>query len=180
MRYLSTVLRFYSLLFAASITLIGIVTSRTTTSLIFPLLFTPVLAYFAISVVTKTDNELLSKKSNQLWIFAVLFGLLLFLGISNLRENSTSQYEAPSSPIIFSNQTAPEVPEEPAPVKTLTISLADKTYVDIRISPLENSESIGKAYDGEVIEYLGKSGFWYEVQYSSNQSGWIHEDFVSL
>ena len=179
MRFLTKLLLAYSLLLSAGITLVGIVTSRSTQTLLTPLLFVPVVLFLLLTAVKKSDFEAIEKRQKEFAVFALLFVVLLFFGVSSVygskKEAANKDTSLQSKPIIFSQEK-----KQVKPTPSLTVTLTKKTYLDIKSKPDDGSQSIAKVYDGEILVYVSKTDSWYEVVLSEDQSGFIKENNVKL
>ena len=177
MRFIQKLLLGYSLLLSVGITTVGIVTSRSAQALLTPLLFMPVALFLLLTAVKKSDIDATEKRQKEVSVFAFIFVLLLFLGVSNVhgskQQDSKQDVDIESKPIIFSQN-------KQTVLQTLTVTLTKKTYLDVKSKPDEESGSIAKVYDGEILNYLSKSDSWYEVVLSENQRGYIKETNVRL
>ncbi len=71
--------------------------------------------------------------------------------------------------------TTPDTPTG----KTATIVNCDE-WVNVREGAGTNTKKLGTAPKGKTYTYLGKSGNWIQVQYTSTQKGYIYSSYVKV
>ncbi len=124
-----------------------------------------------------------------------------FLGIINRNNiNVRSDSNTTSSVICqIGKNTAVEVVNEkydwykiklpkhaPCYVKKELVDLIDnktakvsRENVNIRLSPSDSSQIIGKIDTNEVIAILSDDGLWYKIKATDNTFGWVHKKFIA-
>ena len=74
-----------------------------------------------------------------------------------------------------SSSTTPDTPTG----KTATIVNCNE-WVNVREGAGTNTKKLGTAPKGKTYTYLGKSGNWIQVQYTSTQKGYIYASYVKV
>ena len=74
-----------------------------------------------------------------------------------------------------SSSTTPDTPTG----KTATIVNCNE-WVNVREGAGTNTKKLGTAPKGKTYTYLGKSGNWIQVQYTSTQKGYIYSSYVKV
>ena len=138
------------------------------------------------------DSHLkLLQRIPELLASAVIFLLLVAIGVTNIQVSTIKGSQPTSSPSVFSGRTDPAQiePEQTEvstastevfePKVTLTVKIDDgSSSVNIRQKPTTYSEKLGKAKDGDRFEFLSLDSDWYEVKLADGSNGFISENYL--
>ena len=183
----------YCVIASVFLTISGVFTARTAGSVIFQILFLPVVAYFVIETLARIRKKPASKENTpslskkQITTVVAIYFILLFFGIVNVNlkaqnDNQTvpSQDLPSSSPLIYpANQDGPSTPQE-ANTKLIVVIKDGSPSVNIIEKASVYSNVIGKAQNGEVYEYTQKINEWYEIKINDEEVGYIFEDYIEI
>jgi len=107
MNKLTKTLLYYSLILSLGFFVVGIVTSRESSTILINLFYLPILLYLAHSAISKGQSGIREKKDSAYMLVIFLFLSLFFLGVFNVykykQKNIPLKEEVISSPIIIQN-----------------------------------------------------------------------------
>jgi len=179
MKIIPKLLLYYSLVVIVLLFAVGLITSRTNSSIFAQLLFFPVLVYFVLSVFKGNEEIILSKKRVEITIASVILVLLLGVSINNIRNKKSVSLDAevtPNNPLIFEKDEEKVVQEQ---TDYLIVKLDDpNSFVNIRSQDSVNSEVIAQGLPNQVYEIVDHQEKWYKIVVDETLQGWVHGDFV--
>jgi len=180
MKIIPKLLLYYSLVVIVLLFVVGLITSRSNSSIFAQLLFLPVLVYFALSAFKRNEEIILSKKRVEITIATVLLVLLLGVSINNIRNKKSVSLDTevlPNSPLIFEKDVEAEVVQEQKDY--LMAKLDDpNSFVNIRSQDSVNSEVIAQGLPNQIYEIVDHQEKWYKIVVDETLQGWVHGDFV--
>lgn len=167
----------YSTIIILFLFVVGLVTSRSNTALLFQLLLLPI-ALYLISEIVKIRRSEIDFKPSVLIIAVLGFILLTIISIANI-----SNFE-PEKPSVANNKSITTISltenegVQPEESKYIFIELnSDTGFVNIRSEANSNSESIGQAIQGERFELIEEMEEWYKIK-TTKAVGYINKDFA--
>ncbi|MCI8550376.1 MAG: SH3 domain-containing protein [Lachnospiraceae bacterium] len=96
-------------------------------------------------------------------------------------ETAAQNEEAVQSNVPPAGETAETVAEQETPVapelENMVVTTVVDTYQNIRLEPSEDSEVIGRLYEGSAGEVLETRDGWTKIS-SGDVEGWVHNEYV--
>jgi len=183
----------YCVIASLFLTISGAFTARTVGSVVFQILFLPVVAYFAIETLARIRKKPASEENTpslskkQITTIIAIFIILFVFGIVNVNikaqnDNQTAPLQDPqsSSPLVYpANQDGSNALHEPN-LKLIVVIKDGSPSVNIVEKASVYSDVIGKAQNGEVYEYTQKINGWYEIKINDEEVGYIFEDYIEI
>src|SRR4030042_7202529 len=202
MNKVSAVFLYYCTLFAVFPSVSGFLASRTSPDApLFQLIFVPITLYLLFTSF-KTTKDLVAKgksavldvnlsgRKTSLAVFFLVFALLLGIALKNIFFPSPVDSVLKNSPIVVDNTENTDksnalVFKKDAAVEGLSNKLtvvADTpdSPVNIRQGAGPSFPIIGRARDGQEVNYGEIQGEWYQILLEDSQKGYINKKYIKL
>lgn len=183
MKYLLKLFFFYCAGFAILISLINL-KNLTPASLAATLIFFPVSLYFSIALVKNllhhalldpnalpTFNGFLPQQKDLIITLLVFMGLLS-LGVNNILSGNTVTISSDPAQDNHNQKSA-------TASASLIINSPQLGFATVRSEATTSASIITQVKDGSKFSVLNTDKDWYQVQLSSDQSGWIHANLIT-
>lgn len=189
-KILSIVFFSYCVLASLFIAVSGAFTIRSHQSVVFQILFLPLVAYFIIEILLQLRGGFSEK--NWSFLFSkrrmiasvIIFLVFVFGGILKItiavKKTDTTNPEPDKTALIYNKSTSPSPFGNPEP-KRLEIVINDGSpAVNIRKSATLYSPIVAETKVKDIFELVKKEGQWYEIKLNENETGYIFENYIKI